>query len=156
MIKTTLCLLIRANTICLAVKKRGFGAGRLNGLGGKVHEGETIEQATLRELEEEARVTARVEDLKYIGLLKFYFKPRPEWAQSMYIYFLRKWQGEPAETDEMKPRWFPINAIPYDQMWVDDRYWLPKALKGEKLEGEFYFSDEGKNMEKFDIRVLNA
>lgn len=153
MIVTTLCLLLRDNEICLAMKKRDFGAGRWNGLGGKVHDGETIEQATLRELEEEARVSARSEDLIYVGELKFYFKPRPEWAQAMHIYFLRQWQGEPEETDEMKPRWFPIGAIPYDQMWVDDRHWLPKALKGIKIDGEFFFADEGKTIEKFEVRV---
>jgi len=138
------------------MKKRDFGAGRWNGFGGKVRDGETIEQAALRELEEEARISAREKNLIYAGQLKFYFKPHPEWAQSMHIYLLRKWKGEPVETDEMKPRWFPIDAIPYDQMWVDDRRWLPQVLNGVKIEGEFYFADEGMIVEKFDVRVISA
>lgn len=34
--ETTLCLLKKENSILLAMKKRGFGAGKYNGVGGKI------------------------------------------------------------------------------------------------------------------------
>ena len=45
----TLCLVVKENTILLGMKKRGFGVGRWNGFGGKLHEGESIEDAAKRE-----------------------------------------------------------------------------------------------------------
>ncbi len=152
MIKTTLCLLLRRDEICLALKKRGFGAGRWNGMGGKVAGGETIRQAAVRELREEVGVAAESKHLIPIGRLKFFFNQKPNWAQEMHIYFLRRWRGEPQETEEMQPRWFPIGAIPFDQMWIDDQHWLPRALRGKKIEGKFYFSNDGTAIEKFDLR----
>jgi 8-oxo-dGTP diphosphatase/2-hydroxy-dATP diphosphatase len=44
--------------ILLGMKKRGFGVGRWNGFGGKVENGESIEEAALRELNEESSLVA--------------------------------------------------------------------------------------------------
>lgn len=45
--------------VLLGMKKRGFGAGKWNGFGGKIENGETIEEAALRELHEECSVHAQ-------------------------------------------------------------------------------------------------
>jgi hypothetical protein len=29
----------------------------------------------------------------------------------------------------MKPEWFSIDEIPFDKMWEDDKYWMPRILK---------------------------
>jgi 8-oxo-dGTP pyrophosphatase MutT (NUDIX family) len=51
-------LLLRSNgRILLGRKKRGFGAGKANGFGGKVEVGETIKEAAVREMQEESGVT---------------------------------------------------------------------------------------------------
>ena len=50
----TLCVIYQHPRVLLGMKKRGFGKGRWNGFGGKVKEGETIEEATKRETLEEA------------------------------------------------------------------------------------------------------
>lgn len=44
----TLAFVLDAGKILLGMKKRGFGAGRWNGFGGKVHPGESIEAAAKR------------------------------------------------------------------------------------------------------------
>ena len=54
---TTLVVVHQGNKILLGMKKRGFGAGRWNGFGGKLHDGETVEQAAKREIFEEASIT---------------------------------------------------------------------------------------------------
>ena len=41
----------KKDKVLLAMKKRGFGAGKWNGVGGKVKDGETIKQAAIREQE---------------------------------------------------------------------------------------------------------
>lgn len=37
--------------------------------------------------------------------------------------------------------------IPYDQMWVDDIYWLPNLVRGERFVGRADF-DEGNVMKR--------
>ena len=54
--RTTLCLLIKDNKILLPIKKRGFGKGKNNGVGGKLEDGETELEAMIRETKEEIGV----------------------------------------------------------------------------------------------------
>ncbi len=44
----TLAFVRESSRILLGYKKRGFGAGRWNGFGGKVQKGETIQEGALR------------------------------------------------------------------------------------------------------------
>jgi mutator protein MutT len=136
----TLIFLRKDGQILLAMKKRGFGSNRYNGIGGKIEPGETIEQALIRETEEEILVTpihfwkvARHDFLQENGE-----KP---WHMIVHVYFCDKWQGTPTETEEMAPEWFAESDIPYDNMWSDDEFWLPQVLAGEKNEGVFHFND---------------
>jgi|SRR3989344_4150736 len=152
---TTLGLLLREGEVLLALKKRGFGAGRWNGFGGKLAPGESVEQGLIREAVEEIGVIIKPEDLEKIAILNFYFPPAKAeqgWNQSVHIYCVRQWQGEPRESEEMKPQWFKYAEIPFAEMWPDDIHWLPRALRGEKLEGDFYFADDGDSFLKFDLR----
>lgn len=50
-----------------------------------------------------------------------------------------EYEGEPKESDEMRPAWFNIADIPYQTMWPDDILWLPLLLKGAKFSGYFKF-----------------
>ncbi|HAM37373.1 TPA: hypothetical protein DCP42_01480, partial [Patescibacteria group bacterium] len=55
--QSTLCFLIRDDEILLAMKKRGFGKDRWNGVGGKPDGEETILETAIRETQEEIEVT---------------------------------------------------------------------------------------------------
>jgi 8-oxo-dGTP diphosphatase/2-hydroxy-dATP diphosphatase len=121
--------------ICLAMKKRGFGANRWNGVGGKVEVGETIEQAAIREAEEEISVI--IKDLYKVAELIFYFSENPDWNQTVYVYLAESWEGEPIESEEMCPQWYQVDKIPYDDMWPDDIFWFPKIIQGSKLKASF-------------------
>ena len=146
--------MLRGDEICLAMKKRGFGIGKWNGIGGKVKNGETIKEAAIRELYEEIGVNANIVDLDNVGNIKFYFNEKPDWNQQMHVYFINKWQGEPIESEEMAPKWYKKDQIPYEVMWVDDPYWLPKVLSGKKIEAEFYFNKDGAELDKFTVKEL--
>lgn len=103
---TTLCFLIRDDEVLLAMKKRGFGVGKFNGVGGKVKVGESVLTAVVREAEEEIGVKIAVPDAKHRARLRFSFDGKPEWSQECHVFVASKWQGTPAETEEMEPGWF--------------------------------------------------
>lgn len=123
------------------MKKRGFGAGRWNGAGGKVEPGESIEAGMIRECQEEIGVRplayTKVAIHDFRGL-----KDGEPWGNIGHTYICNKWEGEPAETEEMAPQWFAITDIPYDDMWQDDKLWLPLVLDGKLLETRFQFDEQ--------------
>ncbi len=139
----TLCIIHKHPNILLGMKKRGFGAGRWNGFGGKVQEGESIEGAAKRETFEEIGIT--LNDLELSGIIGFRFRGKPDFDLEVHVFRCRDFDGEPTESEEMKPQWFHIDEIPYGEMWSDDRYWLPIFLSGKKFKGKFLF-DESDNV----------
>lgn len=97
----TLCIIRQNNKILLGMKKRGFGAGRWNGFGGKLLEGETIEDGARRETKEEAGVD--LIDLNKVGIIDFEFEGNSEILQ-VHIFKINEFLGKPAESEEMKPQ----------------------------------------------------
>ncbi|KAE8579614.1 hypothetical protein XENTR_v10024115 [Xenopus tropicalis] len=132
----TLVLVVQPPRILLGMKKRGFGAGRWNGFGGKVQNGETIEDAAKRELWEESGLT--VESLQKIGHIKFEFVGSTE-LLDVHVFRTDDFSGEPTESEEMRPQWFDLEKIPFDGMWPDDRYWFPLLLESKKFTAYFKF-----------------
>ena len=125
--------------VCLAMKKRGFGVGRWNGVGGKVAGRESIIDAVLRETQEEIGVSVQMPHK--VAELTFTFDGKPDWDQLVHVYIATEWTGDPTESEEMKPEWYVIKDIPYTKMWPDDIFWLPKILKGELIKAAFTFGD---------------
>jgi mutator protein MutT len=135
---TTLLFLVRDDEILLAMKKRGTGVNKWNGVGGKVGPEESVETAAIRECEEEIGVTPL--HLEKVAELDFQI-PTQQFHNFAHVYFCRQWQGEPTESEEMAPSWFPVAEIPYDEMWADDQHWLPRVMAGERLRGWFVFDE---------------
>ena len=148
-LETTLLLLRKDEQILLAMKKRGFGEGKYNGVGGKIKEGETPEQAMIRETMEEISVVPV--EYEKVGVIKFleYYKGKKE-KVSFHLYTASKWEGDIKESEEMKPEWFNVNEIPYDKMLPDDKFWMPYVLDNKKIDAYFEF-DEDWNMLKKEI-----
>ncbi|MEK7108993.1 MAG: 8-oxo-dGTP diphosphatase [Patescibacteria group bacterium] len=142
--ETLLFVLDRANgKLLLAMKKVRFGAGKYNGTGGHVEEGETPVAAAVRETFEEAGVTVLPEHAEPRGAIHFSFEGKPDWERLVHVFLAEKWAGEPVESDEMVPEWFALDAIPYDRMWIDDKHWLPLVLEGKAIDAEFHFEGDG-------------
>jgi len=133
----TLLFVMDGNRVLLIDKKRGHGAGRINGPGGKLEAGETPAQCALRETREETGIVAGDPVLR--GRFKFVDAVQMQWLG--YIFVCDQHSGQAVETDEARPFWVAQSQIPYEQMWEDDRFWLPRVLAGECLEGEFLFDD---------------
>lgn len=136
----TLCCVYNDTHILLGERKYGKLAGIWNGFGGKVEEGETIEEAAVRELQEECGISPLDMSKRGVILFKFTqenpFEGNPD--MEVHIYSVTKFEGEPVETEEMKPAWFSHGEIPYDSMWPDDIHWLPLLLEGKNFEGVFH------------------
>lgn len=150
--QATVMLLMRDNEVLLAMKKRGFGVGKWNGVGGKQDPGEDIVNTAIRESQEEINVTPL--EPRKIAVLNYHFPSQANWGQQVHIFIATKWQGEPVETEEMRPKWFKIKDIPFKEMWVDDEVWMPKAFAGALLKGSFMF--EGEKMEEYYINEVQS
>lgn len=152
---TTLCFLVQGDKVLLAMKKRGFGVGKWNGTGGKILDGEMPAHAAIREAHEEIGVDIEERDLVPRGKLIFSFKDHPDWDHPCHVFVTEKWVGDPHETEEMRPRWFPQNALPFNEMWADDPYWLSPVLGGNTIDGAFLFDKDGAVVISKRVDIVN-
>jgi 8-oxo-dGTP diphosphatase len=155
----TLCFLVRGNPpdeILLGFKKVRFGAGKYNGFGGKVEPGETIESAAVREVEEEVGIQVFEQDLQLVGRLTFLFPASRAWDKVAYVFLVTRWSGDPIESAEMRPAWFKVDEIPFEQMWQDDVHWLPRILAGERIEGRFTFAEDNETVAAWEVETKEA
>jgi 8-oxo-dGTP diphosphatase len=128
-----------AGRVLLIRKKRGLGAGKINGPGGKMDPGETSLECAVRETQEELGVTA-LEPVKH-GELWFQFVDGL--ALHVDVFRATRWQGEPVETPEAIPLWTSLAELPFEEMWADDRFWLAEVLVEKKhFIGRFLFDDD--------------
>ncbi|PZA08512.1 MULTISPECIES: 8-oxo-dGTP diphosphatase [unclassified Meiothermus] len=139
--------------ILLGRKKRGLGVGRYQGFGGKLEPGETLLRCAVRELWEESRLEAQEHNLWYMAHLLFVFPGKPQWSQEVHVFRLEHWEGEPQETEEMRPEWFDLKTLPLTQMWDDVKYWLPQALEGARPKLRFVYTTDGQQVERVEKLV---
>lgn len=135
---TTLVFVRRGHEILLGMKKRGFGEGRWNGFGGKIEPGETELEGIKRELLEESGLVGN--SFEEIAHLYFDFEATPDTIDCT-VFWCDDYSGEPIETEEMRPQWFKANELPYQEMWTDDKFWIPLVLEGQKLDATFHFKN---------------
>jgi 8-oxo-dGTP diphosphatase len=128
--------------VLLGFKKSGFGAGRWVGLGGHIEDGEEPAEAAAREVAEESGLNVAASALTHVARLRFIFPSRPSWDQTADVFMTADFAGEPAESDEVVPRWFASNALPFDGMWDDARYWLPLVLAGHRVTAAITFAED--------------
>lgn len=59
----------------------------------------------------------------------------------VHIFKDDSYEGEVKETEEMAPKWFDTDTLPFESMWKDDPYWMPYLLKGDYFYGTLRFKD---------------
>ncbi|MEM9535143.1 MAG: 8-oxo-dGTP diphosphatase [Cyanobacteria bacterium P01_E01_bin.45] len=143
----TLVFVIRQGEILLIRKLRGLGAGKINGPGGRLEPGESLLDCAVREVQEELRVTPI--GLEYGGEIRFQFVD----GYSLHVHCYRATDivGQPQATDEAIPLWSALEDIPYDDMWDDDRIWLPQLIAKQLFSGQFLF--EGDRLLDYALEV---
>jgi 8-oxo-dGTP diphosphatase len=146
--EATLVFVVRGDELLLMRKKRGLGAGKINGPGGKLEGGESSLECALREVREELLVTPV--GLEAAGENAFQFVDG--YSIRVFVFRASGVLGEPAETEEGAPVWTPLAAIPYHEMWEDDVLWLPLVLGGRRFSGRFVF--DGDAMLDHELELL--
>jgi 8-oxo-dGTP pyrophosphatase MutT (NUDIX family) len=150
--ETTLLFLVRDTQVLLGMKKRAFGNGKWNGIGGKLEAGETIKESITREAQEEIHVTPlKLEKMAEITFLY----ANTDWNQLCHIFVTHEWSGTPNESEEIAPEWFDTSALPFENMWPDDAHWLQPVLEGKKLIANFTFNAD-KQIESFSMDETTA
>lgn len=132
-------------------KQRGLGAGNLIGAGGKVEDGETPAECVRREVREELHV--RPVGVEKRAEIEFHFGgPDPdEDSLLVHVYAAEGVDGDPEPTAEATPVWHPVDDLPYEEMWVDDRVWLPHLLDGRTFEARFVLDDDGDRLITYEV-----
>lgn len=147
----TLCYVIQNGKVLLQKKAPGrFGGGKWNAPGGKIKMFETPEKAAVREMQEETGLA--VKNPQNLGMLTFIEEKGKVF--SVYVFRSNEFTGTVSANEEGNLQWFPLERIPYDEMWEDDRIWLPRLLKGKPFRGTFLFSKGFKKMIKHEIEDL--
>ena len=141
----TLVFVVTGGRILLIRKKRGLGAGKINGPGGRLEAGESPLDCAIREVQEELQTTPT--GLEMCGENLFQFVDG--YSTHVYVFRASGCAPEPEETEEAAPIWTPTERIPYDQMWEDDELWLPLVLRGRKFSGRFIF--DGDTMLDYEV-----
>ena len=145
--RATLLFVRKNGKLLLIHKKRGLGAGKINGPGGRIDPGETPRQCAVREVQEELCVTPT--GVRKAGELMFQFTN----GHSIhgYVFTATDCRGEPQETGEAIPIWTPVDQFPFDRMWEDDRVWVPHMLAGRRFKGRFLFDGDRMLGSELDI-----
>lgn len=134
--EATLCHLVDGEETLLIHKKRGVGSDQWVGPGGKLEGDETPRECVVREVREEVGI--RVVDPERVGAFTYY---SDDWDALVHVFRATEYEGTPNESDEAVPRWFPVDDLPFEQMWATDREWLPTVLDGGTFRGRFVYSD---------------
>jgi len=149
----TLCYVFRGGKVLLLFKSKGlFGEGRWNAPGGKLLSGEAPEGGAVREMFEETGLTMR--NLRFHGVLNFYLSSGKKLDQTVFIFSSRVAKGRLKQSEEGHLKWFAEDRIPYDQMWDDDKVWLPLMFEGKSFVGNFYFSDGYQKLESYSLEEI--
>lgn len=151
--KAVVAFLIDGDNVLLGLRKKvsnGLGELLISGIGGKLDPGETNEDALIREIEEEIEV--EILEFEDYGRIQFFWPNKPKWNQDVRIYIVTKWDGIPVETEPIKPMWYKRDELPYKEMWVDNEYWLPLVLSGDKIDAVFLY--EGDRVTEHHIKKL--
>lgn len=67
------------------------------------------------------------------------FSNRLHMAQMRQVHVFQTWEwsGIETESEEMIPKWFPEDSVPFDMMWPDDAYWFEYLLSNQNFNGRF-------------------
>jgi 8-oxo-dGTP diphosphatase len=142
--------------VLLGVRKKvSFGLGKqlIAGIGGKVEPNETDAMALEREILEEVGI--KITAYREMGQVSYLFPHKPKWSQSVRIFVVDAWDGEPQETDVIQPIWFPADALPAKRMWPDNLLTIPLVLSGKNIRGKFLYKEDG-TIEEYMLEESNA
>jgi len=152
MLASTVCYIRDAGRVLLQLKAQGrWGGGWWNGPGGKLHDGESPSEAAVREVREETGLV--VSKLVEHGWLDFRFGDEAEPSLRVHVFSTGRYEGDLCANEEGRLEWLSEDALPYDDMWPDDRVWLPEMLAGHRFHGAFWLSADHKTLLEHELTL---
>ncbi|WP_258062740.1 8-oxo-dGTP diphosphatase [Arthrobacter sp. B0490] len=135
-----LCFLFRpggrggaSRDVLLGLKRTGFGSGRVVALGGKIDGRESAVDAAVREVAEESGIELAPGDVGEAGRITWSFPARPAWNMLAFLFTAEAGTSAPVASEEIEPRWYPVDALPWHAMWQDAPHWVPSVLEGRRI-----------------------
>lgn len=145
----SLVYLRRPGRIGFAIPKGGPCVGKLSSYGGKQEDDETIADCAARETSDEGRFKAEVNNLVKYGVMTFHWNTevpghgRPKVKDvEVHIYELKKWVGNPAESQEMGPlEWYFDDPalMPFSLMMPGEDLWMGHFIAREPFTGQSWY-----------------
>jgi 8-oxo-dGTP diphosphatase len=150
-IRSVTCFIVRERRLLLQERPVGkIWAGMLNGPGGKIDPGETPAAAVVREVLEETGLV--VTDPKPRGSLLLYIPSQPLLELSVDIFVATFYEGV-AHAKEGVLSWHDRDALPFAQMWADQKYWLPAVLDGFSVEGKAVYETDSLRLARCELQL---
>lgn len=153
LVHATVCFPIdRSGRVLLGRKTRVIGVGLFNAPGGGVEEGETIDEATAREVREEVGIVIEPKELQRRAVIYCHnFKKDgvTPFACKLYVSVAPVWSGTAKESGELVDLvWFLPHQLPLAHMMAGDCDWMPQVLAGNILEAEVWYAPGMKRLAK--------
>ena len=152
-IQATLCYIRKNNKVLLQKKSKGlYGGDKYNDPGGKLKPEENPEEGAKREIEEETGL--KVENLIKHGEITFYEGEIQTWL--VHVFATENFSGEiKINHREGVLEWIDENKMPFENMWVEDRFWVPLLLEQKKFKVKFYFNENSEKLLNKEIEIIN-
>lgn len=100
--------------------------------------------AAIRECKEEVGISPL--SLKQKGVIYFHYKNNPDWDNECHVFTSENeddvTMDKIQESEEMLPKWFDVNEIPFEGMWEDSKIWFKPLIAREDVHYEFFFDGE--------------
>ena len=120
-------------------KENDVHQGKWNGLGGKVHGGETPEECAIREVQEESGLIVR--SLEMCGFITFpMFSHNKDWY--VFVFTVDSFSGQLLnECSEGELHWIPNQDLMGLNLWPGDRIFLPWLEQDRFFSGCFVYEN---------------
>jgi 8-oxo-dGTP diphosphatase len=151
-VESAVVLIVDGGRLLLLKTAAGHvGEGKWKGPSGKLLPGESPSEGAAREAFEESGL--RVSLLVRYGVIRCRFRDRekPDWI--VHVFSTDSFEGDMKPSPEGVLQWFPLEEIPYGEMWEDNRHWLPLVLEGKRFKGTFCYDEEGSKLLDFSLNV---
>ena len=141
MVETVLAYIERNDEYLLLFrnkKKNDINLGKWIGVGGHIENGETPEQALIREIKEETNLD--VNSFEKRGIVYFY---NNDFSEVMHLYVVKDYSGEIKECDEGILEFKKKNEMFNLPMWEGDKYFLKLLLEDSPyFELELFYNED--------------
>ncbi|WP_225437346.1 8-oxo-dGTP diphosphatase [Arthrobacter sedimenti] len=145
-----LCFLFRSRgggrEVLLGLKRTGFGTGRVVALGGKIDGRESAVEAAVREVAEESGIELGRGELRDAGCITWSFPAQPAWNMAAFLFTADAGSKPPVASEEIEPRWYAVDGIPWTGMWQDAPYWIPALLEGRRIDAHIVMDSDNEGV----------